>query len=82
MAFDLPLLLRVELVVAGRFSLSEEKDAAGEGDSEAMFDTRPCPRRVVVASEYVSVSSFLSAGEDNRARRAMVVVDGLRRCDG
>ena len=82
-AFDLPLLLRTELIASARFSLSEEKDAAGEGDSEATFDMRPCSRRVESASYCVrSVSPFSTAGEESRARRAIVFVNVLGDAQG
>ena len=78
MVFDLPLFLRVELVSAVRFSLSEENDAAGEGDNEAIFNTCPWLRRVCSSSGYpFSSSSFSSAGVDMRARRAITNREGL-----
>lgn len=67
-AFDLPLLARAELVAAARFSLSDENDAAGDGESEATLDTRRCLRRVGSPSEYISSSSaFSSAGAESFA---------------
>lgn len=69
-ALDFPFAFRAELETA-RFSLSDEKDAAGEGERVGPATRRP-RGRVDVSSPCASLSWSDPSGDERTARRAML----------
>lgn len=69
MAFDFPFAWCEDSGADSLFSLSDENDAAGEGDSEPGFAPRALLGRLM---EFVWISSSSSSGRGLFARRAIV----------
>lgn len=67
----LPFALRALFVLSAWFSLSDENDAAGEGESESGFATRLCLLPVAAFSLWISPSLSEASGDSRTARRAM-----------
>lgn len=72
MAFDLPFAWCEDSIADCRFSLSDENDSAGEGDSEPRFAPRVLLGRSIAELICTSSSSSSSSDRDLFVRRAIV----------
>lgn len=71
MVLDLPFAWCKGFAAISRFSLSDENDAAGEGESDPKFGMRDCLGCVNEDLVCPSSSSSFSAGGEILARRAI-----------